>query len=83
MYGHQIRRTADMTGIENWGDVKVGALYGMLNRLEADGLIEQVRREQRGNRPQRTVYAITEAGRAELGIHRDHALTQPFVAATP
>lgn len=82
MHGHQIRRTADMTGIENWGDVKVGALYGMLHRLEADGLIEQVRTEQRGNRPQRTVYAITDAGRAELAIHRDRALTQPFVQSS-
>lgn len=82
MHGHQIRRTADMTGIENWGDVKVGALYGMLHRLEADGLIEEVRTEQRGNRPQRTVYAITDAGRAELAIHRDRALTQPFVQSS-
>lgn len=82
MHGHQIRRTAEMTGIENWGDVKVGALYGMLHRLEADGLIEQVRTEQRGNRPQRTVYAITDAGRGELAIHRDRALTQPFVQSS-
>lgn len=82
MHGHQIRRTADMTGVEDWGDVKVGALYGMLHRLEADGLIEQVRTEQRGNLPKRTVYTITEAGRAELAIHRDRALTQPFVQSS-
>lgn len=82
LHGHQIRRTAEMTGIESWGDVKVGALYGMLHRLEAEGSIEPLRSEQAGNRPQRTVYAITEAGRTELALHRDRALTQPMIHST-
>lgn len=79
LHGHQIRRTAELAGIENWGGVKVGALYGMLHRLEAEDLIEPVRTEQDGNRPQRTIYAITAAGRAELDVHRDRALTQPAI----
>lgn len=79
LHGHQIRRVAEETGIAEWGDVKVGALYGMLHRLEAEGLIEPVRTEQEGRRPQRTVYTITDDGRAELALHRDRALTQPFV----
>jgi len=82
LHGHQIRRTAELTGIEQWGGVKVGALYGMLHRLAAEGLIEPVRTEQEGNRPQRTVYAITAEGRAELAIHRDRALTQPILHST-
>lgn len=79
LHGHQIRRMAELAGIETWGDVKVGALYGMLHRLEAEDLIEPLRTEQDGNRPQRTVYAITDAGRAELAVHLDRALTQPTV----
>lgn len=79
LHGHQIRRIAERTGIEKWGGVKVGALYGMLHRLEAEGLIEPVRTEQDGRRPQRTVYAITADGQVELGLHRERALTQPFV----
>jgi len=79
LHGHQIRRTAELSGIETWAGVKVGALYGMLHRLAAEDLIEPVRTEQDGNRPQRTVYAITAAGRAELAVHRDRALTQPAV----
>lgn len=79
LHGHQIRRAAEQSGIEQWGGVKVGALYGMLHRLEAEGLIEPVRVEQEGRRPQRTVYAITADGRAELAIHRERALTQPAV----
>lgn len=82
LHGHQIRRTAELTGIEQWGGVKVGALYGMLHRLETEGLIKPVRTEQEGNRPQRTVYAITEEGHQELAIHRDRALTQPVVYST-
>lgn len=82
MHGHQIRRTAEMTGVENWGGVKVGALYGMLHRLESEGLVNPVRTEQSGNRPRRTVYAITNAGRSELAIHRDRALTQPVLHST-
>lgn len=82
LHGHQIRRIAEETGVEQWGGVKVGALYGMLHRLEGEGLIEPVKVEQQGNRPQRTVYEITPDGLAELAIHRDRALTQPAVYST-
>ncbi len=82
LHGHQIRRAADQSGIEQWGEVKVGSLYGMLRRLEGDGLIEPVRVEQEGRRPQRTVYGITDDGRQELAIHRERALTQPALHST-
>lgn len=82
LHGHQIRRAAEQSGIEQWGGVKVGALYGMLHRLEAEGLTEPVRIEQEGRRPQRTVYAITVEGHAELALHRDRALTQPVLHST-
>lgn len=82
LHGHQIRRAAEQSGIEQWGGVKVGALYGMLHRLADEGLIEPVRVEQEGRRPQRTVYAITEDGRQELAIHRERALTQPVLHST-
>lgn len=79
LHGHQIRRTAEQSGAGEWAGVNVGGLYGMLHRLEAEGLVVPVRTEQEGHRPQRTVYAITAEGRAELAIHRDRALTQPAV----
>jgi len=77
LHGHQIRRAAEQTGVEQWGGVKVGALYGMLHRLESESLVEPVRVEREGRRPQRTVYAITDEGREELAVHRNRALTQP------
>lgn len=82
LHGHQIRRAAEQSGIEQWGGVKVGGLYGMLHRLEGESLIEPLRVEQEGRRPPRTVYAITPDGRAELVLHRDRALTQPALHST-
>jgi len=77
MHGHQIRRAAELAQIERWENVKVGALYGMLKRLAAEGLIEPVRSEQEGRFPVRTVYAITDEGRLELSLQRERALTTP------
>lgn len=82
LHGHQIRRAAEQSGIELWGGVKVGGLYGMLHRLESEGLVEPLRVEQEGRRPQRTVYAITAEGQAELTLHRDRALTEPALHST-
>src|SRR4051794_9520990 len=77
MHGHQIRRAAELAQIQRWENVKVGALYGMLKRLAAEGLIEPLRSEQEGSFPVRTVYAITGEGRDELALQRERALTAP------
>lgn len=83
MHGHQVRRIAEMVNIEAWGDVKVGALYGAIHRLEADALISPVRSEQEGRFPARTVYDITDEGRTELTILRDRALQEVRLAPDP
>ncbi|GAA1508337.1 DNA-binding PadR family transcriptional regulator [Agromyces terreus] len=44
--------------------VSAGSLYRAVERLAADGLIVEHATEREGNRPERTVYAITEQGRA-------------------
>lgn len=74
MHGHQIRRAAQVDRTDLWTDVKPGSLYGALHRMELEGVVTAVRTEQEGNRPARTVYAITESGLEELGAHRDEAL---------
>jgi DNA-binding PadR family transcriptional regulator len=71
MHGHQIRRHAQVDRTELWTDIKVGSLYSALHRLEVEGIIVALRSEQVGNRPERTVYKITEAGKAELAELRD------------
>jgi DNA-binding PadR family transcriptional regulator len=46
--------------------IKWGSLYTVVGNLEKHGLIEVAGSERSGARPERTVYRITAAGRAEL-----------------
>jgi DNA-binding PadR family transcriptional regulator len=75
-HGHQIRRLADLTDVAKWGGVSVGALYRELRAMEREGLVEALRTERVGRRPARTVYAITEDGKLELGTLRVRALAE-------
>lgn len=77
MHGHQIRRTAEITNVERWGGVSVGALYRELHHMEDEGLVEPVRSEQVGRRPARTVYTITSEGRLELHLLGELAVEEP------
>ncbi|MCB7136554.1 PadR family transcriptional regulator [Cellulosimicrobium marinum] len=55
-----------------------GAVYHAVDRLERDGLVERTGVHRDGNRPERTVYAITAAGRA---AHESR--TRDLVRQTP
>ena len=46
--------------------IKWGSLYTVVRNLEKHGLIEAVESTRQGARPERTIYRITGAGRAEL-----------------
>ena len=46
--------------------IKWGSLYTVVGNLEKHGLIEAAETARQGARPERTVYRITDAGRAEL-----------------
>ena len=83
MYGHQIRRAAQVDRTELWTDIKQGSLYGALHRMAAEGVIEIVRTEQQGSMPARTVYTITTAGHEELVALRDQALRETKLRPDP
>jgi DNA-binding PadR family transcriptional regulator len=83
MYGHQIRRAAQVDRTELWTDIKQGSLYSALHRMAAEGVIEVVRTEHQGSMPARTVYTITPAGREELQVLRDQALRQTRLRPDP
>ena len=83
MYGHQIRRAAQLDRTELWTDIKQGSLYGALHRMAAEGVIEPVRTEQEGNMTARTVYAITPVGRDELIAIRDRMLRETRLRPDP
>ncbi|HZE39613.1 MAG TPA: PadR family transcriptional regulator [Stackebrandtia sp.] len=63
------------------------SLYHAMNRLAGDGLVAPVETTREGNRPERTVYEITEDGRAFLATQLRQLLetpgrdTEPFVAS--
>ena len=74
MHGHALRLLAEEEHIDEWTDFTVGAVYGVLKRLSADGLIESVRTERAGSYPERHVYAITAAGEVALAALRQQGL---------
>ncbi|RYV51659.1 PadR family transcriptional regulator [Pengzhenrongella frigida] len=76
MHGHQLRLLGEEEHIHMWTDFTVGGIYGALKRLAADDLIETVRTERVGNRPERQVYAITPAGRTTLASMIRTTLTE-------
>ncbi|HEU5157125.1 MAG TPA: PadR family transcriptional regulator [Streptosporangiaceae bacterium] len=47
--------------------IKWGSLYTVVRNLERHGLLAVADNVRQGGRPERTVYRITDAGRAELG----------------
>ena len=74
LHGHQIRQVAQTDRAEAWADVHVGSVYGALKRMAREGLVREVRTERVGNRPERTVYEITQEGRRSLYAIRDEVL---------
>lgn len=83
MHGHQIRREAQTNRTELWTDIKIGSLYAALSRMATEGVIEAVRTERSGNRPARTIYAITELGRQDLAVLRDEILREVRLRPDP
>ena len=55
-----------------------GAVYHAVDRLERDGLVERAGVDRDGNRPERTVYAVTDAG---IAAHESR--TRDLVRETP
>ncbi|MGT2427077.1 PadR family transcriptional regulator [Amnibacterium kyonggiense] len=70
MHGHQLRLLAEKEHVHMWTDFRVGGIYGALNRMLAEQLIDPVRTEREGGRPERQIVRITDAGRAALDALR-------------
>lgn len=83
MHGHQLRQLAEKEHIDEWTDITVGALYGALKRMAAEGLIAEVRVEQVGGYPERQIWDITDAGRIALAGLRLGALREIVDRADP
>ena len=65
LYGYEIKQIIEER-MGDWTDIAFGSIYFALDKLTDEGLIERVSIEQKGNRPSRSVYEITDAGRTEF-----------------
>jgi DNA-binding PadR family transcriptional regulator len=65
IHGYELKRIVE-DEMGDWTHIAVGSIYFALEKLKEEGLIQEVETKQEGNRPSRTIYAITEPGRAEF-----------------
>jgi DNA-binding PadR family transcriptional regulator len=65
LYGYEIKHMIE-DHMGDWTNIAFGSIYFALRKLAEENLIEKVSTEQEGARPSRTVYQITDAGRAEF-----------------
>jgi DNA-binding PadR family transcriptional regulator len=66
MHPYEMANVLRRTGKERDMAIKWGSFYTVVQNLEKYGLIEATGSDRDGRRPERTVYAITPAGRGEL-----------------
>jgi DNA-binding PadR family transcriptional regulator len=66
MHPYEMANLLRRTGKEQEMNIKWGSLYTVVQNLEKHGFIKATGSNRDGRRPERTVYAITEAGRREL-----------------
>jgi DNA-binding PadR family transcriptional regulator len=65
LHPYEMQQRIRERAIDKVVKVAHGSLYHAVARLAEQGLIEPVETSREGRRPERTVYAITEAGRDE------------------
>ena len=83
MHGHRLRLEAERSRVPLWTDISVGAVYGAMKRLAAEGLLREAGREREGNRPTRQVYEITDAGLHDLAALRKAGLSEVWFKFDP
>jgi DNA-binding PadR family transcriptional regulator len=65
MYPYEMTTSMRERGKEGSIRLNFGSLYSVIKSLEKHGLIAVAQTEREGNRPERIVYEITDAGRRE------------------
>lgn len=66
MHPYEIAQTLRRRGKQHSVKINFGSLYTVVQNLEKHGYVEVAGVQRQGNRPERTLYGITEAGRAEM-----------------
>ncbi|UUZ80191.1 PadR family transcriptional regulator [Paenibacillus sp. P26] len=66
LHPYEIKRLLKEKKLEKFVKINDGTLYYTIDRLTKDGYIEPVETVQDPNRPEKTLYAITGAGKARF-----------------
>ncbi len=77
MHPYEISTMLKARGKDMSIKLNYGSLYSVVTALEKHGFIEAVETVRDGNRPERTVYAITESGRLEFDDWLSELLGKP------
>jgi len=77
MHPYEISATLRTRGKEQSIKLNYGSLYSVVESLAKQGLISAQHTTREGRRPERTVYAITEAGQGELEDWLSELLSTP------
>jgi len=73
-HGYEIKTSFERSVGPQWGELNIGHLYQVLDRLVRSGLVTR-RHVSQATRPDKTVYRLTAAGKREL----DRWLAEPFI----
>ncbi|WP_199548778.1 PadR family transcriptional regulator [Streptomyces sp. N35] len=66
MHPYEIAQTLRRRGKDASTKINYGSLYTVVQNLEKHGFVEVAGVQREGNRPERTLYGITDAGRIEM-----------------
>jgi len=77
MHPYEIAQTLRRQGKDVSTKIKYGSLYTVVQNLQKHGFVEVADVERQGNRPERTVYGLTEAGREEMADWLSDLLAVP------
>lgn len=65
LYGYEIKQIIE-EHMSDWTSIAFGSIYFALDKMAEEGFVEKVSVEKEGKRPSRSVYQITQPGRAEF-----------------
>ena len=77
MHPYEMASTMRERGKEQSIKLNYGSLYTVVDSLAKNGLIEAMEATREGRRPERTVYRLTEAGRARLDAWMSELIAEP------
>ncbi|WP_311198920.1 PadR family transcriptional regulator [Paenibacillus hexagrammi] len=86
---YEIRQTMKERGMQHYMKLQDGSLYYAIDQLKKDGYIEAVQVVKESNRPEKTIYQITDSGKKKFHellleqFHEEVRFEHPLYVALP